>query len=119
MVIAGTTGEFIAMGIEERLRVFQLVKDVVRGRVPAIFGSGHFSTKLTIKLSEEAHKRGADALIVILSYYQRPQKSRGHGTLSPGPEGRRSAADALQQPSKLCLPGTHSIRIRLVDEGVL
>jgi 4-hydroxy-tetrahydrodipicolinate synthase len=39
-----------------------------------VFGSGHYSTKLTIKLSEEAQKCGADALIVILPYYQRPPK---------------------------------------------
>jgi 4-hydroxy-tetrahydrodipicolinate synthase len=48
---------------------------VVRGRVPVVFGSGHYSTKLTIKLSEEAQKCGADALIVILPYFQRPPKS--------------------------------------------
>jgi 4-hydroxy-tetrahydrodipicolinate synthase len=75
LVITGTSGEFIAMDSEERLRVFRLVKDVVRGRVPVVFGSGHYSTKLTIKLSEEAQKCGADALIVILPYFQRPPKS--------------------------------------------
>jgi len=75
LVVAGTSGEFIAMDLEERLRLFRLVKDVVCGRVPVIFGSGHYSTKLTIKLSEEAQKCGADALILILPYYQRPHKS--------------------------------------------
>ncbi len=75
LVIAGTSGEFIAMDFEERVRVFRLVKSVVRGRVPVIFGSGHYSTKLTIKLSEEAEKCGADGLIVILPYYQRPSKA--------------------------------------------
>jgi len=74
LVIAGTSGEFIALEADERLRLFRLVKDVVRGRVPVIFGTGHYSTKLTIKLSEEAQKCGADALIVILPYYQRPSK---------------------------------------------
>jgi 4-hydroxy-tetrahydrodipicolinate synthase len=74
LVITGTSGEFIAMDFDERVRVFRLVKDVVRGRVPVIFGSGHYSTKLTIKLSEEAEKCGADGLIVILPYYQKPSK---------------------------------------------
>jgi 4-hydroxy-tetrahydrodipicolinate synthase len=74
LVIAGTSGEFIAMDIEERIRLFRLAKDVVRGRVPIIFGSGHYSTKLTIALSEEAEKCGADGLIVILPYYQKPSK---------------------------------------------
>jgi 4-hydroxy-tetrahydrodipicolinate synthase len=75
LVIAGTSGEFIAMDSEERKRVFRLAKDVVRGRVPVIFGSGHYSTKITIELSEEAEKCGADAVIVILPYYQKPSKA--------------------------------------------
>jgi 4-hydroxy-tetrahydrodipicolinate synthase len=75
LVIAGTSGEFIAMDFEERVRVFRLVKSVVRGRVPVLFGSGHYSTKLTIKLSEEAQKWGADGLILILPYFQRPSKA--------------------------------------------
>jgi 4-hydroxy-tetrahydrodipicolinate synthase len=74
LVIAGTSGEFIALDCEERLRLFRLARDVVRKRVPVIYGSGHYSTKLTIKLSQEAQKCGADALIVILPYYQRPPK---------------------------------------------
>lgn len=74
LVIAGTSGEFIAMDGEERRRVFRLARDVVRGRVPVIYGSGHYSTKLTIELSEEAEKCGADAIIVILPYYQKPSK---------------------------------------------
>jgi len=47
---------------------------VVRKRVPVIYGSGHYSTKLTLELSEAAAKYGADALIVILPYYQKPSK---------------------------------------------
>jgi 4-hydroxy-tetrahydrodipicolinate synthase len=75
LVIAGTSGEFIAMDSEERKRVFRLARDVVRGRVPVIYGSGHYSTKLTIDLSQEAEKCGADAIIVILPYYQKPSKA--------------------------------------------
>jgi 4-hydroxy-tetrahydrodipicolinate synthase len=75
LVISGTSGEFIALDIEERLRLFRLAKDVVRGRVPVIFGSGHYSTKLSIRLSQEAQECGADALIIILPYYQRPPKT--------------------------------------------
>jgi 4-hydroxy-tetrahydrodipicolinate synthase len=74
LVIAGTSGEFIALENTERVRLFQLAQEVVAGRVPVIYGSGHYSTKLTIQLSEEAQKYGADALIVILPYYQRPPK---------------------------------------------
>jgi dihydrodipicolinate synthase/N-acetylneuraminate lyase len=74
LVIAGTSGEFIAMESEERKRLFHLAKAVVRGRVPLIYGSGHYSTKISIELSEEAEKCGADGIIVILPYFQRPSK---------------------------------------------
>lgn len=74
LVIAGTSGEFIAMESEERKRVFRLARDVVRGRVPVIYGSGHYSTKISIELSLEAEKCGADAIIVILPYFQKPSK---------------------------------------------
>jgi 4-hydroxy-tetrahydrodipicolinate synthase len=74
LVIAGTSGEFIAMENGERLRLFKLAKDVCGGRVPLIFGSGHYSTKYTIELSQAAQDLGADAIIIILPYYQKPPK---------------------------------------------
>jgi 4-hydroxy-tetrahydrodipicolinate synthase len=60
---------------DERLRLFRLAKEVCKGRVPLIFGSGHYSTKLTIQLSQAAEQIGADAVIVILPYYQKPHKT--------------------------------------------
>ena len=75
LVIAGTSGEFIALENHERLRLFHLAKEVVKGRVPLIFGTGHYSTKLTIEMSQTAGELGADAIIVILPYYQKPYKS--------------------------------------------
>jgi dihydrodipicolinate synthase/N-acetylneuraminate lyase len=75
LVIAGTSGEFIALESEERKRVFRLARDLVLGRVPVIHGSGHYSTKISIELSEEAERCGADGIIVILPYFQKPSKS--------------------------------------------
>lgn len=74
LVIAGTSGEFIALENHERVRLFQLAQAVNRGRVPLIYGSGHYSTRLSIELSEQAARYGADGLIVILPYYQKPSK---------------------------------------------
>src|SRR3954451_10389099 len=62
LVIAGTSGEFIALENEERIRLFRLAREVAAGRVPIIAGSGHYSTRLTIELSREACKCGADAV---------------------------------------------------------
>ena len=74
LVVLGTSGEFIALDSEERVRLFHLATEIVRGRVPVICGTGHFSTRRTIEMSQEAEKAGADAVIVILPYYQRPFK---------------------------------------------
>ena len=74
LVIAGTSGEFIALENSERIRLFKLAREVGAGRVPMIYGAGHYSTKLTLQLCEASEENGADALIVILPYYQRPSK---------------------------------------------
>lgn len=74
LVIAGTSGEFIALENEERVRLFRLANEVAAGRVPLIYGSGHYSTKFTIEMSRKAQDLGASAVIVILPYYQKPAK---------------------------------------------
>jgi 4-hydroxy-tetrahydrodipicolinate synthase len=75
LVVAGTSGEFIALETEERIRLFHLATAVTRGRVPVVMGAGHYSTRQTIRMAEAAQKAGADALIIILPYYQRPTKT--------------------------------------------
>lgn len=74
LVIAGTSGEFIALENDERLRLFQLAQEVNAGRVPLIFGTGHYSTRFSIQMSVRAQELGASAIIVILPYYQKPSK---------------------------------------------
>src|SRR5205809_7108188 len=64
LVIAGTSGEFIALENDERVRLFRLAREVAGGRVPIIYGAGHYSTRLTIKLCEAAQDNGADAVIL-------------------------------------------------------
>lgn len=75
LVIAGTSGEFIALENAERLRLFRLAREVVRGRVPVICATGHYSTRYTIEMSRAAEASGADAVLVILPYYQKPPLS--------------------------------------------
>jgi dihydrodipicolinate synthase/N-acetylneuraminate lyase len=120
LVIAGTSGEFIALESEERRRLFSLARDVVKKRVPVICGSGHYSTKLTIQLSEEAEKCGADGLIVILPYYQRPSKPAVI-------EHFRRVRKAVNLPIMLynnpansaCVELSPTDIVRLVDEDVI
>ncbi|MBI3015101.1 MAG: 4-hydroxy-tetrahydrodipicolinate synthase [Candidatus Tectomicrobia bacterium] len=72
----GSCGEFIAMTLEERKRVVEIVLDEAKGRVPIYPGTGHYSTKYTIELSQHAEKVGAAGVMVILPYYMQPTKTQ-------------------------------------------
>ncbi len=75
LVVAGTSGEFISLTIEERLQLCRLAVENFSGKLPIIAGTGHASTKLTIEISRNAQQIGVDSLIVILPYYSRPPLS--------------------------------------------
>lgn len=72
----GSTGEFIAMTLEERKRVMEIVLDEARGRVPIYPGTGYYTTRHTIELSQHAEKVGAAGVMVILPYYMQPTKAQ-------------------------------------------
>jgi len=72
LVVAGTSGEFIALTIEERIVLCRLAVEQFGGKIPIVAGTGHSATKLTIDISREAQEIGVDALIVILPYYSKP-----------------------------------------------
>jgi len=72
IVVAGTSGEFVALTQPERLRVVEVAVRTVGGRVPVIAGTGWYGTAQTIEATQAAADAGADGAIVILPYYQKP-----------------------------------------------
>ena len=76
LVPVGTTGEFVNMTFEERLRVIEIVVDETNGRVPVIAGTGETGTKLVIDATKAATDIGADAAIIVTPYYLKP-KAKG------------------------------------------
>ncbi len=72
LLIGGTTGEFHALSVEERLRLFEHVKEIVGTRVPLVAGTGAASTRDTLFLTRHAERLGYNAVAVILPYYSRP-----------------------------------------------
>jgi 4-hydroxy-tetrahydrodipicolinate synthase len=72
LVPVGTTGESPTLTNEEHLRVIQLVVEATRKRVPVIAGTGSNSTRETIEMSAAARKVGADGLLLVTPYYNRP-----------------------------------------------
>ena len=72
LVPCGTTGEAATMSDDEVDRVIEIVVDQARGRVPIIAGTGANDTRKTIKYTEHARERGADAALIVTPYYNKP-----------------------------------------------
>ena len=72
LVPVGTTGESPTLDHPEHMDVIRCVIDRTRGRVPVIAGTGSNSTKEAIDLTKAAHEAGADAMLVVAPYYNRP-----------------------------------------------
>ena len=72
LVPVGTTGESPTLSFEEHIRVIKIVVEAARKRVPVIAGTGSNATHEAIELSQEARKVGADGLLQVTPYYNRP-----------------------------------------------
>jgi 4-hydroxy-tetrahydrodipicolinate synthase len=68
----GTTGEAPTLSDEEYEEVVGIVIETVRGRVPVIVGAGSNSTTKALKLSKVAAKLGADGVLSVGPYYNKP-----------------------------------------------
>ena len=72
LVPVGTTGESPTLSHEEHHRVVEMCIDQAKGRVPVIAGAGSNSTKEAVELARHAEKAGADAVLVVTPYYNKP-----------------------------------------------
>src|ERR1700756_1455358 len=72
LVPVGTTGESPTLSHDEHKRVVEWCIAEAKGRVPVIAGAGSNSTKEAIELAEHAEKAGADAVLVVTPYYNKP-----------------------------------------------
>jgi len=72
LVPAGTTGEGATLTPNEHVRVVKVTVEAARGRVPVIAGAGSNSTQKAIDLSLAAREAGADGLLQVTPYYNKP-----------------------------------------------
>src|SRR5271163_2545046 len=72
LVPVGTTGESPTLTHEEHRRVVDICIDEARGRVPVIAGAGSNNTAEAIELARHAEASGADAVLVVTPYYNKP-----------------------------------------------
>ncbi len=74
IVPAGTTGECPTLTHEEHIRVIEIVSSVAKGKIPVMAGAGSNNPVEAIYLSQAAQKAGADGLLHIAGYYNRPNQ---------------------------------------------
>lgn len=74
LVVAGTTGESPTLSDQEKVRLFGVVKEAVGDGGKVIAGTGTYDTAHSVYLSREAHRAGADGLLLVNPYYNRPSQ---------------------------------------------
>lgn len=105
LVICGTTGEAPTLNSQEKVTLWKAVKEAVGANVPVVAGTGSYCTKSTIELSLKAQDAGADGLLLVSPYYNKPS---GKGML----EHFRAIHDATALPIMLYnIPGRTGVEI--------
>jgi 4-hydroxy-tetrahydrodipicolinate synthase len=74
LVPVGTTGESPTLSHDEHRRAVSICIDEARGRVPVIAGAGSNNTHEAVDLARHAEKAGADAVLVVTPYYNKPNQ---------------------------------------------
>ena len=72
VVPAGTTGESPTLSHNEHKRVIEIAVKECKGNIPVIAGTGSNSTTEAIELSKHAEQAGADGLLIVTPYYNKP-----------------------------------------------
>lgn len=72
LVACGTTGESVTLTETEQARVVELTIEIAAGRVPVVAGAGGYNTREVIEKIHRYEKLGADAILSVTPYYNKP-----------------------------------------------
>ncbi len=72
LIPAGTTGESPTLNHKEHEQVIELCIQEAKGKIPVIAGTGSNSTEEAVSLTRHAEKAGADGVLVVTPYYNKP-----------------------------------------------
>jgi 4-hydroxy-tetrahydrodipicolinate synthase len=74
IVSVGTTGESATLDVKEHIEVIDFTVKYINKRIPVIAGTGANSTHEAVELSQEAKLRGADYVLLVTPYYNKPNQ---------------------------------------------
>lgn len=75
LLLAGTTGESPTLTDDEKIELFKFGRKKFQGKIKIIAGTGTNNTYHTVELSKKAQAAGADALLLVTPYYNKPTQS--------------------------------------------
>jgi 4-hydroxy-tetrahydrodipicolinate synthase len=75
LVVCGTTGEAPNLTAGEHCELIRIAVALSRGRIPVIAGAGSNATKHAIELTKDAEANGADAILSVVPYYNKPTQA--------------------------------------------
>ena len=75
LVVSGTTGESPTTTDTEKEQIVRVVRDAVGDRAAVVAGAGTYSTHHSVELARQAEKAGADGLLVVTPFYNKPPQS--------------------------------------------
>jgi 4-hydroxy-tetrahydrodipicolinate synthase len=75
LVVCGTTGEAPTLSPAEHNTLIRIAVGVARGQIPVIAGAGSNSTAHAIELTKDAEAAGADAILSVVPYYNKPTQN--------------------------------------------
>ena len=106
LVPCGTTGESPTLTHAEKLRVVEIVVDEAGGAVPVLAGAGGYDTRSTVALARELAALGADGLLSVTPYYNKPTQEGLYRHF-------RTIADSVDRPLVLYnVPGRTACNIK-------
>jgi 4-hydroxy-tetrahydrodipicolinate synthase len=75
IVPCGSTGESATLSFDEHEKVIQVTVDTINGRIPVLAGTGSNNTAEAVRLTKAAKDTGADGVLVISPYYNKPNRA--------------------------------------------
>jgi len=116
LVVLGTTGENATIWPDERRRIVDLTLEHVNGRVPVIVGTGNNSTSESLIFSREAARSGANGLLIVGPYYNKPPQAGFRAHVAAIAEAVDTPIILYNVPSRTGFNMTAETVLRLAEE---
>ena len=119
LIPVGTTGESPTLSHDEHQKVVEVCIQESSGRIPIIAGAGSNSTKEASKLASHAGKAGADAVLVVTPYYNKPTQSGLYSHFMSVADAAKIPLIVYDIPGRSIVPVHDSTLVKLCENHEL